>query len=255
MPRSETFSPRSSQWPRRASADSAASQAQHVTSDQGSTAFRAQASCGLAGAHGLPEVVGGAWEKLVIAGEGACGKTCLLIIFSKYQFTVMYVPTVFENYVAAMEEDGKKWSWLCGKQLIKLAAMGRRGVTDLEERVTDLETRLVQPGAMGTQPPRDACSGEGHTPCTIAELVDWCSQLAIAELIKLAAMGKKGVAYPEERIIDLETKPVQPGAMGTQPPRDARLGHEPSTISELTCAHNWQLQMNFSQVHCPYFLS
>nr|XP_015203766.1 PREDICTED: transforming protein RhoA-like [Lepisosteus oculatus] len=39
-------------------------------------------------------------KKLVIVGDGACGKTCLLIVFSKDQFPEVYVPTVFENYVA-----------------------------------------------------------------------------------------------------------------------------------------------------------
>ncbi|XP_023559257.1 transforming protein RhoA-like isoform X2 [Octodon degus] len=38
-------------------------------------------------------------KKLVIVGDGACGKTCLLIAFSKDQFPEVYVPTVFENYV------------------------------------------------------------------------------------------------------------------------------------------------------------
>ncbi|XP_044894030.1 uncharacterized protein LOC109492038 [Felis catus] len=60
QPRCEPFP---SQPPPRDSADSTASQAQHVTSDQRSTAFRAQASGGLAGADGLPEVVGGAWAR------------------------------------------------------------------------------------------------------------------------------------------------------------------------------------------------
>ncbi|KAK7532480.1 P-loop containing nucleoside triphosphate hydrolase protein [Phyllosticta citribraziliensis] len=87
-------------------------------------------------------------RKLVIVGDGACGKTCLLIVFSKGTFpevsshpipshplhrrlalrsaadhstppthpsadnppTVaasVYVPTVFENYVADVEVDGK----------------------------------------------------------------------------------------------------------------------------------------------------
>ena len=47
-------------------------------------------------------------KKLVIVGDGACGKTCLLIIFSKDQFPEVYVPTVFENYVADIEVDNKK---------------------------------------------------------------------------------------------------------------------------------------------------
>lgn len=46
-------------------------------------------------------------RKLVIVGDGACGKTCLLIVFSKGIFPVKYVPTVFENYVADVEVDGK----------------------------------------------------------------------------------------------------------------------------------------------------
>ncbi|KAI4533967.1 hypothetical protein MG293_016986 [Ovis ammon polii] len=47
-------------------------------------------------------------KKLVIVGDGACGKTCLLIVFSKDRFPEVYVPTVFENYVADIEVDGKQ---------------------------------------------------------------------------------------------------------------------------------------------------
>ncbi|XP_047546422.1 myb-related transcription factor, partner of profilin-like [Lutra lutra] len=55
QPPSEPFPSQPPQPPPRVSADSAASQAEHVTSDQESTAFRAQASGGLAGTDGLPE--------------------------------------------------------------------------------------------------------------------------------------------------------------------------------------------------------
>uniref|UniRef100_A0A4X2LTQ7 Ras homolog family member C n=1 Tax=Vombatus ursinus TaxID=29139 RepID=A0A4X2LTQ7_VOMUR len=47
-------------------------------------------------------------KKLVIVGDDECGKTCLLIVFSKDQFPDFYVPTVFENYVADIEVDGKQ---------------------------------------------------------------------------------------------------------------------------------------------------
>ncbi|CAB1335785.1 unnamed protein product [Coregonus sp. 'balchen'] len=54
-------------------------------------------------------------KKLVIVGDGACGKTCLLIVFSKDQFPEVYVPTVFENYVADIEVDGKQVSFSQGR--------------------------------------------------------------------------------------------------------------------------------------------
>ncbi|KAA0701486.1 Rho-related GTP-binding protein [Triplophysa tibetana] len=47
-------------------------------------------------------------KKLVVVGDGACGKTCLLIVFSKDEFPEVYVPTVFENYVADIEVDTKQ---------------------------------------------------------------------------------------------------------------------------------------------------
>lgn len=47
-------------------------------------------------------------KKLVIVGDGTCGKTCLLIVFSKDEFPEVYVPTVFENYVADIEVDGRQ---------------------------------------------------------------------------------------------------------------------------------------------------
>lgn len=56
----------------------------------------------------LAEFMAAIRKKLVIVGDGACGKTCLLIVFSKDQFPEVYVPTVFENYVADIEVDGKQ---------------------------------------------------------------------------------------------------------------------------------------------------
>ncbi|XP_075430188.1 transforming protein RhoA-like [Ascaphus truei] len=47
-------------------------------------------------------------KRLVIVGDGACGKTCLLIVFSKDEFPESYIPTLFEYYVADIEVDGKR---------------------------------------------------------------------------------------------------------------------------------------------------
>ncbi|XP_028376061.1 transforming protein RhoA-like [Phyllostomus discolor] len=47
-------------------------------------------------------------KKLVVVGDGACGKTCLLIVFNRNRFPEAYVPTVFEAFVAGIDVDGQR---------------------------------------------------------------------------------------------------------------------------------------------------
>lgn len=47
-------------------------------------------------------------KKLVIVGDGACGKTCLLHAYCKGEFLEDYEATVFETYVTDLEVDGIK---------------------------------------------------------------------------------------------------------------------------------------------------
>ncbi|KAF1811098.1 hypothetical protein P152DRAFT_77447 [Eremomyces bilateralis CBS 781.70] len=50
------------------------------------------ALCGLGGSKTVQ-------RKLVLLGDGACGKTSLLNVFTRGYFPTVYEPTVFENYV------------------------------------------------------------------------------------------------------------------------------------------------------------
>lgn len=46
-------------------------------------------------------------KKLVVVGDGMCGKTCLLLAFKDDRFNPTHDATIFDTYVADIQVDGK----------------------------------------------------------------------------------------------------------------------------------------------------
>ena len=49
-------------------------------------------------------------KKLVIVGDGYCGKTCLMTVISQGEFPTQYIPTIFENYVVDVQTEENEQS-------------------------------------------------------------------------------------------------------------------------------------------------
>ncbi|AFM99130.1 Rho GTPase [Encephalitozoon hellem ATCC 50504] len=47
--------------------------------------------------------------KVVVVGDGACGKTCLLEVFRRNQFPETYIPTVVDNFVKEVKIADDKY--------------------------------------------------------------------------------------------------------------------------------------------------
>ncbi|CDU25396.1 probable Rho3-GTP binding protein [Sporisorium scitamineum] len=59
--------------------------------------------CGLMGNSSSSRDGGRIVRKVLVLGDGVCGKTSLLFVLIKHEFPQTYEPTVFENYVHIMQ--------------------------------------------------------------------------------------------------------------------------------------------------------
>ncbi|KAJ7823803.1 small GTPase-binding protein [Mycena olivaceomarginata] len=78
-------------------------------------------------------------RKLVIVGDGACGKTSLLILFTEGTFSEAYVPTVFENTVTDVHVDGRDvelslWDTAGQEDYDRLRPLSRDSFENIEEK-------------------------------------------------------------------------------------------------------------------------
>ncbi|KAK3670732.1 Rho GTPase [Recurvomyces mirabilis] len=186
-------------------------------------------------------------RKLVLLGDGACGKTSLLNVFTRGYFPTVYEPTVFENYVHDIFIDNvhvelSLWDTAGQEEFDRLRSLSYDDThaimlcfsVDSPESLENVESKWVGeiaencPGVRLVlvalkcdlrEPVAEGEEGEGalKRPC-----IDYKAGLAVAEKIKAlrylecSAMKNRGVneAFTEAARVALQVKNVKGDKQG-----------------------------------------
>lgn len=184
-------------------------------------------------------------RKLVLLGDGACGKTSLLNVFTRGYFPTVYEPTVFENYVHDIFIDNvhvelSLWDTAGQEEFDRLRSLSYDDThaimlcfsVDSPDSLENVESKWV--GEIAENCPgvrlvlvalkcdlREAKDedDDGAAPAREGkkELIDYKAGLAVAEKIKAlrylecSAMKNRGVneAFTEAARVALQVKNVK----------------------------------------------
>ncbi|KAI0731253.1 small GTPase superfamily [Earliella scabrosa] len=122
-------------------------------------------------------------RKVVVCGDGACGKTSLLNVFTRGWFSAVYEPTVFENYVHDLYVDD---------QLVELSLWDTAGQEEFDRlrSLSYAETHVIML-CFSVDNPTSLENVEGKW---IPEILEYCPG------VKLVLVG---MSVPHEVVLDV----------------------------------------------------
>jgi len=209
-------------------------------------------------------IAGATRIKLVVVGDGAVGKTSLLISYATKKFPTDYVPTVFENYTAQMKRDDENillhlWDTagqedydrlrplsypgadvvlLCFSLVNKASyeAIREKWHPEVSHYVPNIPHILV-----GTKVDlRDSQTPDPHTteyePISTAELEEMAQQIKAAKCLEVSAKTRKGLDKVFKVAVNLvlEARGLGGGGGGAKESSD----HASDNSSHPTPSHN-----------------
>ncbi|KAL1959559.1 hypothetical protein VTO42DRAFT_1594 [Malbranchea cinnamomea] len=184
-------------------------------------------------------------RKLVLLGDGACGKTSLLNVFTRGFFPTVYEPTVFENYVHDIYVDGihmelSLWDTAGQEEFDRLRALSYDDTqaimlcfsVDSRDSLENVESKWTAeiaehcPGAKivvvalkcdlreeQDEKADNSANGEGErrTIITYEEGLEVAKRIGALRYLECSAMRNRGVneAFTEASRVALSVKPAK----------------------------------------------
>ncbi|GMM38826.1 Rho family GTPase [Saccharomycopsis crataegensis] len=178
-------------------------------------------------------------RKIVILGDGACGKTSLLNVFTRGYFPQVYEPTVFENYVHDIFVDNKAvqlslWDTAGQEEFDRLRSLSYSDThtimlcfsVDSPDSLENVESKWVGEIAehcqgvalvlvalkcdlRANEDPEDAAAGRGRSLISYEEGFAMAKKIGALKYLECSAKKNRGVneAFTEAARCALSAKP------------------------------------------------
>jgi small GTP-binding protein len=173
--------------------------------------------------------------KLVVIGDGAVGKTCLLVVYAKGSFPTTYVPTVFENYnckVTVNNELYKLQLWDTAGQeeletirtlsyadtdvfLFCYSIVDRASYDNIKNKwVAEIKQHVKNPTVLLVGTKADLRESEPESALSLEDGVAMAQQIGAIDYIECSAIKCQGVKDVFDRAIVAAVKPAEKASGG-----------------------------------------
>jgi small GTP-binding protein len=173
--------------------------------------------------------------KLVVIGDGAVGKTCLLVVYAKGSFPTEYVPTVFENYkckvtVSNVEYNVQLWDTAGQEELVNVRQLSypntdvflmcfsvadRTSYDNIKNKWVDEIKQYVKDPKLLLVGTKEDLRDSAENPVTTAEGEALKAQIAAFDYIECSAIKCQGVKDVFDRAIVHAVSPAGGGGCCT----------------------------------------
>ncbi|KAJ7828184.1 cell division control protein 42 [Mycena leptocephala] len=149
-------------------------------------------------------------KKLVVLGDGAAGKTCMLITYTSKTFPSEYVPSMFDRCSVAVEIEEETYSLvLCDTASLSTIWLFSRFASDKLRFILDIFLICFQIRSRASfENVRDKWVQEVRHYCPGGHSLDDPTELGAAKYVECSALTQEGLKNVFEEAIIATLKPI-----------------------------------------------